>query len=203
MDLNLDPYMSAKDAFDLVERQVKNKKEAVAQAEVELDLLKQRAYSTYKQKCDYLIFYVLDFNEAQKWLNMKKSGCDSEGRKIDRRRKYPEQSSFEMLQSKLRQILNQPTLEVVELIAHNFTTDGWYIDFTIDSHRYSLHAPLPNKISYETYKDRGRSAFELTIFNADRPSVRAWEGSTLFVDELPQVMEQAIKRAVDAQDLAK
>jgi hypothetical protein len=200
MDLNLDPYMSVKEAFDLVERQVKNKKEAVDQAEVELDLLKQRAYMTYKQKCDYILFYILDFNGAQRWLNMIMQGCDTEGRKLDRRRKYPEESSFQMVQSKLRQLLNQPTLEVVCLVAHNFTTGGWSINFTLDDHKYSIHIPLPNKITYETYKERGRSAFELTIFNADTSNVRTWAGSTLFVDELPQVMEQAISRASETQE---
>ena len=200
MDLNLDPYMSAKEAFDLVERQVKNKQEAVAQAEVELDLLKQRAYLTYKKKCDYFIFFLVDFKGAQTWLSMQKSGHDSEGRKIDRRRKYEEQSAFDMVQYKLRQILGQPDLEVTSLVAHNYTTDGWHIDFRIDDHGYSIYIPLPNMVTYETYKDYGRRAFELTIFNADTPNVHTWAGSTLFIDELPQVMEQAIKRASETQD---
>jgi NADH dehydrogenase/NADH:ubiquinone oxidoreductase subunit G len=182
------------DAFEKVERRINTKKIALDDIKNELDLLMKQAIETYKSEVIYIyIGQESVWEEAQKWISMLKKGTDSEGNKINKRKKYPEKTSFEFLQSTLRKILGIETLSINNIINYNYT-EGYEASFTYLDHEWAIYVPMISNIQMEQYERYGAYCFKLKLYFYTSPNSLMVVGDTFEEDDLKDILQLGIEK---------
>ena len=187
-------------AFELVERRIADKKTAISDLENELDLLKDQALSTYKSNVRYdYIGSENTFIKAQKWLSMLEKGIDSDGNKLDKRKKYPEKTTFEIFQSDLGNLLGIENFHIDGIINYNYT-EGYEAEFTYLDHKWALYIPIIKNIQMKAYENRGAYCFQLKIFHYDSPNHLMEVGHTYEEKDLKDILELGVEKYIKSKN---
>ena len=181
-------------AFELVERRIADKKTAISDLENELDLLKEQALSTYRSNVRYdFIGSESTIIRAQKWLSMLKKGIDSDGNKLDKRKKYPEKTTFEIFQSDLGQMLGIETFHIDDIINYNYT-EGYCIDFSYLDHKWELYIPIIQNIKMKSYEHYGEYCFQLKLHFYSSPNHLEMVGNTFEEKDLKDILQLGVEK---------
>lgn len=187
-------YTPSLEAFETVERRIAEKKTAISDLENELDLLKKQALYTYKSNVRYdFIGSENTFITAQKWLSMLKKGTDSDGNKLDKRKKYPEKTTFEVFQSDLGQMLGIENFHIDGIINFNYS-EGYETEFAYLDHKWALYIPIIKNVEMKAYENRGAYCFQLQLLHYDSPSSLTTVGATFEEDELKDILQLGVEK---------
>lgn len=151
--------------FETVRRRVTEKKKQLEDIENEYELLQRQEFILYKNNIsyDFGIFTPQIIKDARNWLGMKANGKDRDGKKLDGRRKYDEQSRFNMLEKDFKNAFGVERLEIVSIADFNFG-QAWEIDFKIDDRQFMLRMPIIQHIKLDDYKREGCDVFMLALY---------------------------------------
>ena len=189
---DFDNYTPSLKAFETVERRIAEKKTVISDLENELDLLKKQALSTYKSNVRYdFIGSENTFIKAQNWLSMLEKGTDSDGNKLDKRKKYLEKITFEVFQSDLGQILGIEDFKIDSIINYNYS-EGYETEFTYLDHKWALYVPMIRNIEMKAYENRGAYCFQLHLLHYDSPNSLTMVGATFEETELKDILQSGV-----------
>ena len=181
-------------AFELVERRIADKKNIISDLENELDLLKDQALSIYKSNVRYdFIGSENTFINAQKWLSMLKKRVYSDGNKLDKRKKYPEKTTFEIFQSNLGNLLGIENFHIEGIINYNYN-EGYEANFTYLDHKWAVYIPIIENIQMKAYDYNGAYCFKLKIFHYDSPNHLMEVGSTFEEKDLKDILQLGVEK---------
>ncbi len=185
---------SSLDLFQKVERRINTKKINLDDIKNELDLLMKQAFNTYRSEVRYI--YIGEesvWEEAMKWIHMLTSGKDNDGNKLDRRKKYPEKSTFEYIQSKIGNLLGIEDFKIDNIIDYNYG-EAVFIEFSYLDHKWYLSIPFINNIKMRSYETYGAYCFKirLSIYTSDHSSENV--GSTFEEKDLKDIMKLGIEK---------
>ena len=181
-------------AFELVERRIADKKNIISDLENELDLLKDQALSIYKFNVRYdFIGNENIFIKAQKWLSMIKKGVDSDGNKLDKRKKYPEKTTFEIFQSDLGKLLGIENFHIDDIINMNYS-QAYEAEFTYLDHKWALFIPIIKNIQMKAYENNGAYCFKLRLYHYDSPNHLMEVGSTFEEKDLKDILQLGVEK---------
>lgn len=182
------------EAFKLVDRRIAEKKSAIEDLQNELYLLKKQGFSTYRSEVRYIVIGQENMWEsAQKWLSMLKSKTDKDGNKLDMRKKYPEKSAFEYLQSKIGNILGIEDFKINEILSYNYG-EAYEIRFSYLDHIWNLSIPIINNIKMDSYDTYGAYCFKLKLSFFESPHCSIQVGTTFEENELKDILELGVEK---------
>ena len=177
--------------IESAERRLAAKKMQAEDIAYELKLVELDAFSIYKNNVGYYMLNSKIIRSAADWLKMVKNNKDSEGNKLDKRRRYPEKDNYEWLTEHLKELLDVDDFVIESYFDYNFgQADG--ITFSSSGHKWQLMIPVVNNVQFRSYKDFGREVFMLTIKHYDSDFVVSHVGSTFEEDELKDIMKKGI-----------
>lgn len=187
--------------FETAERRVREKRELIADLQNEYELLENQAFQNYKNHvmydCDHIGLCFV--GKAQKWLEMKEKGEDSEGKKLDGRKKYDEKRCFEWLTEDLKSGLDIDDLVIQEILTFNYGSEAYLIKFTSHNTDWQLTIPIVPNVSMKSYQHYGDYCFKLALHHQDN-IVLELVGSTFFGKDLPDIMAKGIEKYVKDGD---
>lgn len=196
----LERYVNARRESEKVEiikllsesdRRLKQKKQALEDMRNEYDLLEMQAYNTYKNRIMYSSFNVESTTiKAVKWLGMLKNGTDSEGNKLDKRKKYEEKTWYEYINEDISRLLGED-ITIEEIINFNYG-EGYEYFFKYNDKKYYIRIPVINNISLKSYQYDGEYAFTMSLHVCD--SLDSYSsttiGYTLFEEEMKDIWKK-------------
>lgn len=178
--------------FDKCEERITKKKQAIEDLKNELMLLEDQALRTYK---NYVFYFKLNPNTiklARDWLHMINKNQDSNGNKLDKRKKYDEKSYFEYLRNYMKEILGIPNIEITSIIDVNWGQAN-DIEFSYLDHTWRLEVPTIKHVSIKDYQNYGSSAFKLRLCHCKEYLIETI-GSTFEEYELADIMQKGIEK---------
>lgn len=192
--LNNNDFVSSLELFQKVERRISAKKITLDDIKNELDLLMKQAFNTYRSEVRYI--YIGEesvWEDAKKWLHMLTTGEDNDGNKLDKRKKYPEKSTFEYLQSTLGNLLGIENFKIDNIIDYNYG-EAVFIEFSYLDHNWHLSIPFVNNIKMRSYEAYGAYCFKisLSIYVTDYSTDNV--GSTFEENELKDILQLGIEK---------
>ena len=194
-----EPRATSEELFATVERRLKNKKSLIEDMQNEYDLLEKQAFNTYKHEVIYFFFDSELIKHTRDWLTMVERDVDSNGCKLDKRKKYDEKDSANFFTDYLKRTLDCQDLELVTIYEYNFG-EGWSVIFTSHNETWELYIPMVQNVSIKSYKDSGCSVFQLKILHADSKNCYSWVGSTYEEDNLKTIMAYGIAKYVTSKE---
>lgn len=189
------PVATSLEQFETANRRLITKKQLLEDIQNEYDLLLRQTFNIYKREVEYIFFDSNSISNARNWLAMISTGKDSEGKKLDKRRKYEEKTSFESLHHILERFLGVSDIEITEIIDGNYG-EFWDINFKSNKREWSL--TIPNSVSLSTFIHDAESghpdhAFKLRLYYVHQNVFRS-VGSTFVENELTDMMAAGIKK---------
>ena len=109
-----------------------------------LELAKEDRINVVKKYIRYDRMYPSVFDEAQKWLSLLEKG-------IDKRKKYEEKESFNLIQFNLRKMLDDERINVTKLSYYGYEGYGFIIDFKVNESDFSITIPNMEKINSKNF----------------------------------------------------
>lgn len=178
--------------FDKANRRISDKQKAIDDLQNELGLLEEQALKLYKNQVQYIFAVIGGPDDLRKWLEMQETGLDSEGNKLDKRRKYKEKSRAEYFVSKLKEFFDVDDLEPTEVIDYNFGVAN-EIEFKSHGKKWMLQIPVVDRIDLREFRDSGARAFKLQLYFIED---HCWNsvGDTFEEEELAELMQKGIKK---------
>ena len=86
--------MKSLNKFAQAERRLLEKKQALDDMKNEYDLIEQQAFRTYKENIQYMLLdQPSTIKMCREWLNMLSKNQDTDGNKLDKRKKYKEKET--------------------------------------------------------------------------------------------------------------
>lgn len=190
-DNSYDEANHSLEMISTVERRISQKKQAVEDLENELFLLKKQALDIYKSRVSYFPFELEILKSAAKWLVMNKNNKDSDGNKLDRRKRYEEKNCYEFIFEKTKNLLGVDDLDITEIIDFDFSS-AMEIEFTSHNHNWTLKVPMVKNIRSNHYDRYGAWCFKLCLFhNEGCGSTQV--GATYEEDEIKDIMQRGIE----------
>lgn len=188
--------MSSLNKFAQAERRLSAKKQALDDMKNEYDLIEQQAFCIYKENVQYMLLdQPSTIKTCREWLNMLSKNQDTDGNKLDKRRKYKEKEIYDWYVNYIKEFLGIEYMNDVKFIEYDFgqATD---IQFEYKEHNWYLRIPHIKAIKLEGYRDYGGSVFKLSLKHNDIEYSRRWSqvGSTYEEDELRNIMAQGIEK---------
>lgn len=188
--------MSSLNKFAQAERRLSAKKQALDDMKNEYDLIEQQAFCTYKENVQYMLLdQPSTIKTCKEWLSMLSKNQDTDGNKLDKRRKYKEKEIYDWYVNYIKEFLDIEYMNDVKFIECDFgqATD---IQFEYKEHNWYLRIPHIKAIKVEAYRDYGSSVFKLSLKHNDIEYSRRWSqvGSTYEEDELRNIMAQGIEK---------
>lgn len=180
--------------FSDVERRLEKKKESIEDLKNEYNLLEKQAFGLYKNQIHYYEFdFVLE--NAKKWFRMLKTGTDSDGKKIDKRKKYMEKDLYDRLIEDLKKYLGIEDFEIIEFIDFNYG-EATQIRFTSHDHLWYLTIPDLRRIQLKSYHNYGCRCFALEIVHRDEDCSCSWSvvDYTFIEEDLKEIMSKGIEQ---------
>ena len=155
---------------------IKRKEQSIADAEYELNLLKNDvAEITNRQQKDLIAYYLSD---ASKWIHMRD--------KVDKRKSYPEKAAFECVKSKLHEYTFGASKEIIEVCTYGINSYAWEIAFSViddyyQTQIYRLEIPNYGRLDYEAVMSSYGGQYSL--YSKDKPDgcvyTAVWRGYQL------------------------
>lgn len=188
--------MSSLNKFAQAERRLSAKKQALDDMKNEYDLIEQQAFCIYKENVQYMLLDQPSIiKTCREWLNMLSKNQDTDGNKLDKRKKHKEKEIYDRYINYIKEFLDIEYMNDVKFIECNFgqATD---IQFEYKEHNWYLRIPHIKAIELEAYRDYGDSVFKLSLKHNDIEYSRRWSqvGSTYEEDELRNIMAQGIEK---------
>ena len=175
---------TSKNDIETAEKKYQEKKQQLKDIEYELGLFELNAYTTYKENLTYEWFlFSSTINQARKWLGMLRNN------KIDKRKKYEEKDAFVYVTNRLREMLNQPDIEITDFLIggfHNYTN---IINFTCQGHAFTLDIPVVKNVTLNDYINQGVYVFQIVLYNHDKKFISTWIGGTFDESELKDILQ--------------
>lgn len=188
--------MSSLNKFAQAERRLSAKKQVLDDMKNEYDLIEQQAFCIYKGNVQYMLLdQPSTIKTCKEWLSMLSKNQDTDGNKLDKRRKYKEKEVYDWYVNYIKEFLGIEYINDVKFIEYDFgqATD---IQFEYKEHNWYLRIPHIKAIKLEEYRDYGGSVFKLSLKHNDIEYSRRWSqvGSTYEEDELRDIMAQGIEK---------
>ena len=185
--------------FTTVERRVAEKRSYLEDVQNELDLLELQAFRLYSSQVEYLRFTYIDTKLVRAWMRMLKSGKDSSGNKLNRRKKCPEKEMYESCLHTLERYLGISGIKLLEIVECGLHHVADSFEFRYMDHMWSINIPLIQNMSLQDYKDFGNSAFKLELYYHSG-CTRYLVGSTFEEDDLSDIMKSGVEKFVKDGD---
>ena len=188
--------MSSLNKFAQAERRLSAKKQVLDDMKNEYDLIEQQAFCIYKENVQYMLLdQPSTIKTCKEWLSMLSKNQDTDGNKLDKRRKYEEKEVYDWYVNYIKEFLGIEYMNDVKFIEYDFgqATD---IQFEYKEHNWHLRIPHIKAIKLEEYRDYGGSVFKLSLKHNDIEYSRRWSqvGSTYEEDELRDIMALGIEK---------
>lgn len=180
------------------ERRIVEKKRVIEDMQNECDLLEKQAFDLYKKYVNYPTLNYDYIMSISKWLHMKSTGVDSEGRKLDGRKKYEEKDMYEYMIDYLQKIIGIEDMEIVEIRHYNFGEELEII-FNSNGHKWMLGVPVMNNIYIKSYIRYGSDVFKLKLYNIDTRHFQILFDSTFEEKELKDIFTKALEEYNDKE----
>lgn len=176
------------------ERRVKEKKQLIEDLQNEYTLLEEQAFNLYKRNVLYFGFQNdSETRYAITWLNMMKSGVDSEGKKLDKRKKYDEKMRYEWVTSSIREMMNDNSIVIDKIIRYGYDTEGYDYEFTHNNKKFYIYIPVVNNVPLKSYQYEGAYAFSISLHVYDSDCSSSIIDSTLFMDEVADIWKKYLE----------
>ena len=178
--------------FDKCEKRIAKKRQDIEDLNNELMLLEDQAMQTYKNYVYYFKLHPDTIRRAREWLWMVKNNKDSDGNKLDKRKKYEEKSCFEFIRDCVKEVLGIPNIEITSII-----DVGWGqandIEFSYLGHTWRLEVPSIKHVSIKDYRNYGSIVFKLRLCHCEECLIETI-GSTFEEEELADIMQKGIEK---------
>ena len=178
--------------FDKCEERIAKKKQAIEDLKNELMLLEDQAIQTYKNCVYYFKLNPDTIRRAREWLWMLKNNKDSDGNKIDKRKKYEEKPYFEFIRNYMKEILGIPNIEITSIIDVNWGQAN-DIEFNYLGHTWRLEVPTIKHTFIKDYQNYGNIVFKLRLCHCNELLIETI-GSTFEEEELANIMQKGIEK---------
>ena len=178
--------------FDKCEERITKKKQAIEDLKNELMLLEDQAVQTYKNFVYYFKLNPDTIRHAREWLWMVKNNKDSDGNKLDKRKKYEEKSCFEFIRDHVKEILGISDIEITSIIDVNWGQAN-DIEFSHLGHTWRLEVPAIKHVSIKDYRNYGSIVFKLRLCHCEEFLIETI-GSTFEEYELADIMQKGIEK---------
>lgn len=112
-----------------------------------LELAKQNYVDTIKRNIDYTTL-IFPYNKVATWLSMVKNNT------IDKRKKYDEKSHYDFINSELRDLLEDDSVEVVSVSSGGWESYYYSYEFKTNKdseHKYYLSIPNTNVLTVDNF----------------------------------------------------
>ena len=162
----------------------------------EYDLIEQQAFRTYKENIQYMLLdQPSTIKMCREWLNMLSKNQDTDGNKLDKRKKYKEKEVYDWYVDYIKKLLDIKYMNNVKFIDFNFG-QATNIRFEYKEHNWYLEIPHIKAIKLDAYKNYGDVIFKLALVHNDIECSCSWSqfGSTYEEDELKDIMTQGIEK---------
>ena len=177
------------------ERRVKEKKQLIEDLQNEYTLLEEQAYNLYKRNVLYFGFQNDSITKnAITWLHMMESGVDSEGKKLDKRKKYDEKMRYEWLTSSIREMMDDNSIVIDKIITYGYNTEGYEYVFTHNNKKFYIYIPVVTNVPLKSYQYDGAYAFSISLHVREDSCSSSVIGSTLFMDEVADIWKKYLKK---------
>lgn len=143
----------------------------------EYTLLRDQTFQILKTTVDYRDFYFPEFIiKAGQWWMMKHNGRDSNGNKLDLRKKYEEKEFYQQFIDRLNEVLaltDNPITEFTNVEFYNLPFSEVRFRFDFHGHDYGLRFPIPKNMEKRIFILFGISAFQFNLveFSPETPFV--------------------------------
>ena len=179
----------------IAERRVKEKEQLIEDLENEHTLLEEQAFNLYKRNVLYFGFQNdSETRYAIKWLHMMESGVDSEGKKLDKRKKYDEKMRYEWLTSSIREMMDDNSIVIDEIIIRGYNAEGYDYVFNHNGKKFYIYIPLVNSVPLKSYQYEGAYAFSISLHVYEDHCSTNMIGSTLFMDEVADIWKKYLEK---------
>ena len=176
------------------ERRVREKKQLIEDLQNEYTLLEEQAFNLYKRNVLYFGFQNdSETRYAIKWLHMMESGVDSEGKKLDKRKKYDEKMRYEWLTSSIREMMDDNSIVIDEIIEYGYNTEGYNYEFNHNGKKFYIFIPLVASVPLKSYQYDGARAFSISLHVYESSCSTRVIGSTLFMDEVADIWKKYLE----------
>ena len=149
---------------------------------------------TIRKNVNYM-WVDLFFDNAKEWLSIRKQ-------KYDKRKKYKEKESYELLVNKLKEIFEVDTVEIIKMFYEGCERYSRWIEFTTDSD-YVFHMTIPvvKRITPELmfYVNYGKIA----LGYCESESCRRMCGTSYNATELKPIMDEILTLEEHKKHLSK
>lgn len=178
--------------FDKCEKRIAKKKQDIEDLNNELMLLEDQTVQTYKNFVYYFKLNPETIRHAREWLWMVKNNKDSDGNKLDKRKKYEEKSCFEFIRDHVKEILGISDIEITSIIDVNWSQAN-DIEFSHLGHTWRLEVPSIKHVSIKDYRNYGSIVFKLRLCHCEEFLIETI-GSTFEECELADIMQKGIEK---------
>ena len=113
--------MSSLNKFAQAERRLSAKKQALDDMKNEYNLIEQQAFCIYKENVQYMLLdQPSTIKTCREWLNMLSKNQDTDGNKLDKRRKYKEKEIYDWYVNYIKEFLGIEYMNDVKFIEYDF-----------------------------------------------------------------------------------
>lgn len=177
------------------ERRVKEKKQLIEDLQNEHALLEEQAYNLYKRNVLYFGFQNdSETRYAITWLHMMETGVDSEGKKLDKRKKYDEKMRYEWLTSSIREMMDDNSIVIDKIISYGYNTEGYEYVFMHNNKKFYIYIPVVTNVPLKSYQYDGAYAFSISLHVHEDSCSSSVIGSTLFMDEVADIWKKYLEK---------
>lgn len=174
------------------ERRIKEKKQQLEDAQNELDLLKHQEFDTCKREISYFGFQNSNITEdAIKWLCMLRDGKDKDGNKLDKRKKYDEKLRYEGLTDSIRQILDDDSIVIDEIIQYGMYAEAYEYEFMYNNIKHYIKIPIISQVPFESYDQFGvEHSFGINLYVYVKSCVCSYIGGSVFMSDIKDIWKK-------------
>ena len=172
--------------IETAERRLKEKKDHLEDVQNEIRLLEFDAFSIYRKEVTYYFITPTTIDKARKWLEM----VNNKELKLDKRKKYEEQNTFNYLTQDLQKIFDQPDIKITEISMLGYHRSADIIEFDCKGHHFILTIPIVQNISLEDYQYNGAYAFKIHLHVEEKAHIHDFVGATYDENELKDIMNK-------------
>ena len=185
--------LSSVSLFEQSKRRLKEKKQQLADMQNEYDLLEMQSLNLYRSHVRYINFMPKFIEATQRWLEALKTGLDSNGKKIDKRKKYDDKNLYNYMVEFIGDILGLDDFELESISDYNFG-EAYIFKFTSHGHKWNLQVPRVASISLKSFQHYGESCFLMTLGHWDSDYALSQFGKTFIEEELKDIMAAGIEK---------
>lgn len=184
---------SITDQIKKAESRVEAKREAVEDLQNELELLKVQAFNLYKTNILYQLAFPIDWTMgARDWLKMLEDNIDTDGNKLDKRKKYPQKEAFDYCTHQVNRYCGIDDCVITAIMDFNLGA-AYEIEFTSHEHRWVLHIPNVKNIKMDYWEHYGGDVFKLELNHRGSDYSYTRIATTFDEDELKEIMRKGIE----------